>query len=345
MRVKAALGTRLLSAWYRDAAWLRLLAPLEWMYRHWMSARTRAYAAGRKPVWQAPVPVIVVGNLTLGGTGKSPLVAWLAGWLSEQGYRPGILSRGYGGRSDAYPLRVLADTPAGQCGDEPLMLARQTAVPVVVDPVRPRGARRLLQEGCDILIADDGLQHLALGRDLELVVVDGERGFGNGRCLPAGPLREPLARLASCDALIVNGRPRAAMPGSYHEMQLVPRSWRRVSDDTRMPIERPPFDGPVHAVAGIGHPERFFATLDALGLEVEPHPFADHHDFGAADLAFDDGRAVVMTAKDAVKCRDLADGRCWALDVEARPDPAFIDWLVARLQTLTDDDFLSRSRR
>ncbi|GGX81440.1 tetraacyldisaccharide 4'-kinase [Litchfieldella qijiaojingensis] len=334
--MKAALSSRLLSAWYRDAAWLKGLVPLEWLYQSLVAARARAYATGRKPVWRAPVPVIVVGNITLGGTGKSPLVAWLARWLVERGLRPGILSRGYGGRSEAYPLRVSPDTPVAECGDEPLMLAGQTGVPVVVDPLRPRGARRLLEEGCDILISDDGLQHLALGRDIELVVVDGERGFGNARCLPAGPLREPMSRLAGCDALIVNGRPRRAIPQPHYEMRLEPRYWRRLDDDSRVSIDTHPLTGRVHAVAGIGNPERFFATLADLGLEVEPHPFADHHDYKAGDLAFGDDRPVVMTAKDAVKCRSFADARCWALDVEACPGREFIDWLERRLECLME---------
>ncbi|EPC03871.1 hypothetical protein L861_00820 [Litchfieldella anticariensis FP35 = DSM 16096] len=337
--MKATLSSRLLSAWYRDAAWLKGLVPLEWLYRGVVAARTRAYASGRKPVWRGPIPVIVVivvGNITLGGTGKSPLVAWLARWLAAQGYRPGILSRGYGGRSHAYPLRVQADTPVGECGDEPLMLAAQTGVPVVVDPERPCGARRLFEEGCDILISDDGLQHLALGRDIELVVVDGERGFGNAHCLPAGPLREPLSRLTGCDALIVNGHSRKVLPEPYYEMHLRPRYWRRLVDDTRLEIGAQPFSGRVHAVAGIGNPERFFTTVAALGFEVEPHPFADHHEFRAEDLAFGDDRPVVMTAKDAVKCRDLTDTRYWVLDVEACPEQRFIDWLERRLECLVE---------
>lgn len=343
--MKASLGNRLLSAWYRDAAWLTALVPLEWIYRRVVAARTHAYATGRKATWRAPVPVVVVGNITLGGTGKSPLVAWLARWLTERGHRPGILSRGYGGQSSAYPLLVGPDTPASQCGDEPLMLAGQTGVPVVVDPRRPRGGRCLIEAGCDVLIADDGLQHLALGRDIELIVVDGERGFGNGRCLPAGPLREPLSRLATSDAVIVNGVPRQSLIPAFFSMQLEPRQWRRLVDDVRFPVAPVPFAANVHAVAGIGHPERFFRTLEQLGLRVQPHPLPDHHALQARDLAFDDDLPVVMTAKDAVKCRDWVDRRCWVLDVEARPGREFIDWLDARMERLFQDYGTSHPRR
>ncbi|GAA5169628.1 MULTISPECIES: tetraacyldisaccharide 4'-kinase [Halomonadaceae] len=327
--------SRLSEAWYRDAAWLQTLRPLAWLYRQVVGARQRAYAAGRKTRWRSPVPVIVVGNLTLGGTGKSPLVAWLARWLAEQGWQPGIVSRGYGGDAPRYPLYVNVDSDAAQSGDEPLMLAQQTGLAVVVDPDRPRGARKLIAAGCDIVIADDGLQHLALGRDIELVVVDGARGFGNGHCLPAGPLREPLERLRTVDAVIINGAPTVAgLPTGGYAMTLAPARWRHLTDGVCYPVEQLPFAGRVHALAGIGHPPRFFATLAALGVEHDAHPLPDHHRYSAGDLCFADNRPVVMTAKDAVKCRRFANQRCWALDVEARPEPAFVAWLRDRLETL-----------
>lgn len=327
--------SRLSEAWYRDAAWLQALRPLAWLYRQVVGARQRAYASGRKTQWQSPVPVIVVGNLTLGGTGKSPLVAWLARWLVDQGWQPGIVSRGYGGEAPRYPLYVNVDSDAAQSGDEPLMLAQQTGLPVVVDPDRPRGARKLIAAGCDIVIADDGLQHLALGRDIELVVVDGARGFGNGHCLPAGPLREPLERLQTVDAVLVNGAATArALPDEGYSMALVPARWRHLTDGVCYPVEQVPFAGRVHALAGIGHPPRFFATLEVLGVDHDAHPLPDHHRYTAGDLRFADNRPVVMTAKDAVKCRRFANERCWALDVEARPDPAFVAWLRERLDTL-----------
>lgn len=326
--------SRWLDAGYRDAGWLKALRPLEWIYRAVVAARRRAYVSGRKPVWRAPVPVIVVGNITLGGTGKSPLVAWLGRWLSEQGWRPGIVSRGYGGQAPRYPLYVGIDSIVANTGDEPLMLAQQTGLPVVVDPDRPRGARQLIAAGCDIIIADDGLQHWALGRDIELLVVDGKRGFGNARCLPVGPLREPLSRLDEVDAVIVNGEPKQPLAVPSHRMHLQPARWRRLSDGFCHPANELPFSGSVHALAGIGHPQRFFATLEALGVVFDAHPLPDHHRFTAADLDFGDDRPVVMTAKDAVKCRPFANDLCWALDVEACFEPAFVDWLRGRLATL-----------
>ncbi|XKE46764.1 tetraacyldisaccharide 4'-kinase [Halomonas organivorans] len=332
--MSGGVGERWLEAAYAGAPWLRALRPLEALYRRVVAGRARAYAEGRRRVWRAPVPVIVVGNITLGGTGKSPLVAWLARHLQERGRRPGILSRGYGGKAERYPLWVTADTPPASCGDEPRMLAEQTGVPVVVDPDRPRGGRRLLEAGCDILLSDDGLQHLALGRDLELLVVDGHRGLGNGHCLPAGPLREPRERVATVDAVIVNGEPRRDLPVAAHRMTLAPSGWRALDDGARYPVSPPPFRGPVHAVAGIGRPARFFATLEALGIAHVAHPFGDHHRFTADDLAFGDDRPLVMTAKDAVKCRGLASGGGWVLDVEAIPDPDFVAWLDGRLATL-----------
>ncbi|MDT8896558.1 tetraacyldisaccharide 4'-kinase [Halomonas sp. I1] len=325
-----SLAERWLEAAYGGERWLMALRPLEALYRCVMRRRARAYANGRRAVWRAPVPVVVVGNITLGGTGKSPLVAWLARHLGEAGWTPGILSRGYGGRSDRYPLYLEADTSVAESGDEPRMLADQTGCPVVVDPDRPRGGRRLLEAGCDILISDDGLQHLALGRDLEIVVVDGHRGLGNGHCLPAGPLREPAERLASVDAVMVNGRMHQQTLASGHAMHLTPVAWRALGDGRRRSLSPLPFTGPVHALAGIGRPARFFETLRELGVEFEAHAFGDHHRFTAVDLAFDDDRPVVMTAKDAVKCRGLI-AEAWSLDVEAVPEPAFVDWLDARL--------------
>lgn len=330
------LGERWLRAAYEGAAWLKLLSPLEALYRWVVTRRAAAYRDGRRRVWRAEVPVIVVGNVTLGGTGKSPLVAWLARHLSDKGWRPGIVSRGYGGRAEreSYPLHVTIHTPIAQSGDEPRMLVRQTGVPVVVDPDRPRGARALLAQGCNILLSDDGLQHLALGRDIELVVVDGARGFGNRRCLPAGPLREPLSRLSEVDALLINGAPTFEPPDGAWTFRLMPVRWRSLENGVACPLDPPPFEGAVHAVAGIGNPGRFFATLETLGLQVKAHAFPDHHRFTPRDLGFGDTLPVVMTAKDAEKCDTLALKNAWVLEVEAAPEPAFVAWLDRRLAGL-----------
>ncbi|MCM2130976.1 tetraacyldisaccharide 4'-kinase [Larsenimonas rhizosphaerae] len=325
---------RLEQAWYNGSAWPLMLTPLEALYKRAVARRHQQFRAGSKTIWEGSVPVIVVGNITLGGTGKSPLVAWLVRWLQQQGWHPGIISRGYGGHAPRYPLYVDESTDPAHAGDEPVMLAQQTGLPVAVDPDRPRAARKLIAAGCDILVSDDGLQHLYLGRDIELVVVDGQKGFGNQHCLPAGPLREPLTRLATVDAVITNGELDCRVDASEYAMTLVPSAWRHLSDGVCYPVDARPFSGKVHATAGIGNPQRFFRTLESLGVEFDRHPLADHHRFTAEDLKFADNRPVVMTAKDAVKCRRFANERCWSLDVEAHPEPALIDYLRQRLAQL-----------
>ncbi|CEP36589.1 MULTISPECIES: tetraacyldisaccharide 4'-kinase [Halomonadaceae] len=330
------LSQRWLKGAYQGSCWLLPLRPLGALYQWAMVRREQAYQRGSKAAWEAPVPVIVVGNITLGGTGKSPLVAWLASWLVAQGWSPGIVSRGYGGKALHYPLFVTASSNVAESGDEPLMLAQQTGLPVVADPQRVRGVQALVDAGCDIILSDDGLQHLALARDIELVVVDGARGLGNGRCLPAGPLRESSSRLQRVDAVIVNGDSPPSLPvASVTTMQLAPLRWRRLDDGVHFPLAPLPFTLPVHAVAGIGHPERFFRTLSALGIEGEWHPLADHQHFDADALSFAESRPVIMTAKDAVKCYALAPPNSWVLDVEATLPPEFEHWLAARLSALS----------
>lgn len=333
---KRTLAERWLQGAYQGSRWLSPLRPLGALYQWAMARREQAYGTGNKATWKAPVPVIVVGNITLGGTGKSPLVAWLASWLVSQGWSPGIVSRGYGGKAPHYPLLVTSNTAVAESGDEPLMLAQQTGLPVVADPQRVRGVQALVEAGCDIILSDDGLQHLALARDIELVVVDGARGLGNGRCLPAGPLRESPNRLQRVDAVIVNGDSQSPLPvSSVTTMQLAPLCWRHLESGKRFPLAPLPFTLPVHAVAGIGHPERFFRTLSGLGVEGEWHPLADHQHFNADALSFADTRPVIMTAKDAVKCYALAPPNSWVLDVEATLPPEFEHWLAARLSALS----------
>lgn len=262
------------------------------------------------------VPVIVVGNISVGGTGKTPLVIWLIEQLRQWGFRPGVLSRGYGGKAEHYPLRVTENTPAEVCGDEPLLIALRTGAPVMVAPDRVTAARALLRSGeVDVLVTDDGLQHYRLARDLEFCVVDGQRGLGNAALLPAGPLREPASRLGQVDWVAVNGEGfeppeqgfRFTLAGEP-VAALIGGASRALAD----------FESPVHAVAGIGNPERFFASLEAEGLSIIRHAFADHHRFTAADLAFGDTLDVIMTEKDAVKCRAFADARCWYRPVSAQ---------------------------
>ncbi len=310
-----------LNAWYGNKRWPVVLQPL--------ASGLQCIATERRKRLQAnaeilPVPVIVVGNISLGGTGKTPLLASLARLLLENGYQPGIVSRGYGGDAAAYPLDVTPQTPVSQSGDEPALLSHITACPVVVDPVRVRAARHLIeQHQCNVILSDDGLQHYALARDIEIAVVDGSRGLGNGRCLPAGPLREPPVRLTEVDWVIVNGElcAKGGVPESALTMHLEPCEWRRVDGSGEaVSLQAAPFgnDQPLHAVAGIGNPERFFSTLETLGYTPCKHPFADHHRFAAADFTFAQGAdAVLMTAKDAVKCQGFAQPNWWYLTVEA----------------------------
>lgn len=327
------------SVWYdasgRRGAWLR---PLGALFGTVVGLRRAAFRRGWLRSASAGVPVVVVGNLSVGGTGKTPFSIWLAGALRERGLRPGLLSRGHGGESRAV-REVRADDDPAVVGDEPLLLAASGDWPVVVAPERAAGAARLRERGIDVVICDDGLQHYALRRDLEIAIVDGARGFGNGRLLPAGPLREPPARLAEVDFLVVNGaRATSSLPSpgasSRLEMRLEPGPARRLDAPTvTRPLEA--FRGaPLHAVAAIGNPARFFATLRAAGLEPLEHPFPDHHRFAAADLAFGDSLPVLMTAKDAVKCRRFADPRLWELPVAARLEPDGGRELVARIENL-----------
>ncbi|WP_027856988.1 tetraacyldisaccharide 4'-kinase [Marinobacterium jannaschii] len=318
--------------WYSDRSAPCWLLPLERLYRYLAERRKQAYLSGKKQSWKAPVPVLVVGNISVGGTGKTPLTLWLVQWLRGQGYSPGIVSRGYGASPPGYPYEVTAASPAPEAGDEPLMMVQRTGCPLVIDPDRPAAVRYLLQHhACDLIISDDGLQHYALGRDIEIAVIDGERGLGNGRCMPAGPLREPETRLHSVDLVIQNG----GDPGRFapYRFNLVPESLHAPDRSKSMPLADLA-GGRIHAVAGIGHPQRFFNTLRTAGLEVIEHAFPDHHPFTMSDLAFGDRLPVVMTEKDAVKVSSGAYDNVWFLEVEALPDPAFSDALATKLNCI-----------
>jgi len=315
--------------WYRDTFLSRLLVPLGSLYCFLAVLRRALYRCHVLRPSHPGVPVIVVGNLTVGGSGKTPLVIWLARFLKERGRQPGIVTRGYGGSAAEWPQTVTPESDPDAVGDEPVLLARETGCPVVADPDRVRGARQLVQAlGCDSIVSDDGLQHYRLARDLEIAVIDGARRFGNGRCLPAGPLREPLSRLSAVDARVTLGAPQAGewgmslAAGAFHRLE-APEATTEV-DYFRGP--------PVHAVAGIGNPARFFDHLRHLGLEVIEHPFSDHHRYRTEELQFRDGGEILMTQKDAVKCERLAGVTGWYLTVTARPDPALGDFLQRWLQ-------------
>ena len=317
---------RLTRLWYGESS---RATPLLWLlsrvYAGVTSLRTRMYAARWLTSHQAGKPVVVVGNLTVGGTGKTPLVAWLAARLSSHGLRVGIVSRGYG-RSFDTPHIVEPDSNWRDVGDEPLLLRRRTDCLTIVGRDRVAAARALVEHGADVIVADDGLQHLRLARDCEIVVVDGARGFGNGRLLPAGPLREPVSRLLSADLAVVNGRAEhssltgqgSPLPVETFTMAAVATGARRLdgrADDRSLEAFR---GQRVHAVAGIGNPQRFFRDLRSKGVDVIEHPFADHHPFVARELDFGDALPVLMTEKDAVKCSEFADPRLWYVPIAAQ---------------------------
>ena len=328
---------RLVAAWYapRLTPLTLPLVPLSALFAGGVALRRGLYRAGLLRAERLPVPVVVIGNITVGGSGKTPLVAALAGELAARGWRPGIVSRGYGRRAGAggdAPLLVARDSDPALAGDEPVLLAR-AGFPVAVAGDRVAAASALLaaHPGCNVILADDGLQHLRLARDVEIAVIDAARGVGNGWRLPAGPLREAAARLAAVDAVVALCRDGddapAAWPGAL-VMTLAGEVFHRVNANG-ITAGAGAFRGAgVHALAGIGNPERFFAALRALGISAVAHPFPDHHRFGAGDLALPGASAILMTEKDAVKCAGLADDRCWFLPVRANVDPA----LVARVE-------------
>lgn len=323
--------------WQGKTALTALLFPVSLLFRAAVALRRLLYRLGVLRSYILPMPVVVVGNITVGGTGKSPLVLWLADFLGGRGMRPGIIARGYGGASHA-PTPVPTGGDASAFGDESAMMARRSGAPVFVGADRVATARALLaaHPGCDVILSDDGLQHYRMGRAVEIAVIDGARGLGNGFVLPAGPLREPPGRLASVDAIVVNisqssgvvvttgSPPSFAMKLAGAEFCSLVNPAHRVGPEHFANLT-------VHAVAGIGNPGRFFAQLKRLGLKTVEHPFPDHHAFTAADLAFGDAGHIVMTEKDAVKCSRFASERHWVLPINAEIDPAFGAWLLKKL--------------
>ena len=325
-------------AWTRVSGLTYWLAPLSWLFGAVVAIRRDLYRSGLLRSERLAVPVIVIGNISVGGTGKTPLVLWLVTRLRDAGYHPGVITRGYGGISQ-HPRAVHADCDAKLCGDEPVLLARRSGCPVWIGKDRPAAARALLAANpdCNLIISDDGLQHYRLARDFEIAVVDGGRGHGNGWMLPAGPLREPPSRLTTVDAVVV--RSAEAPPASLKpsapprfSMTLVPAGLRNLRDASRcLPISR--LQGQrIHAVAGIGNPQQFFDTLTQIGIMHTPHAFADHHAFAASDLAFSECDAVVMTEKDAVKCERFALDTHWSLQVDARVDDALVKVVLERIK-------------
>ena len=312
-----ALRSWLESIWYRSAPPPRWLSALSAVFGLVCRMRRVAYAKQWRESRSLACPVLVIGNLTVGGTGKTPLVSWLAVQLTKRGFRPGVVSRGYGGASHQARLIQASDDPK-EVGDEAILLARNARVPVAIGRDRPAAAQLLVNAGCNVIVSDDGLQHHALARDFEIVVVDGERQFGNGRLLPAGPLREAPNRLRSADAIVVNGGPlvigsHALLAGALR-MRLEATQAIALRYGTLKSLRE--FSGrSVHAIAAIGNPQRFFRLLQALDIDVLAHPLPDHARLQIEDISFADDLPVLMTEKDAVKCREIAGPHHWYVPV------------------------------
>lgn len=317
--------------WQRRGWLAWLLSPLAWLYALAMRLRYHAYQQRRR---RAVIPSLVIGNLSVGGSGKTPLVLAIAAHLRQQGWRPALISRGYRSRMPRYPHLLQPDDQAAQVGDEPRLLAQKSGVPVVIGPNRHADIA-LVADQANIALLDDGFQHLSLLPDLAILVVDGERGFGNGLCLPAGPLREPVSALQRADAVVINGKGAHSWAGGEGKappcFYMSLRATRLYSlDQQQRPIDW--LSGQrLHAVAGIGNPARFFQQLRDLGADPIAHPFPDHHAFSAPDFATMHTHPIVMTEKDAVKCQHFALHNAWALAVEAQLPETFWQWLDARL--------------
>lgn len=324
--------------WYGNSALRYALLPLSWLYAAVCALRRRLYAAGMLASTKLPVPVIVVGNITVGGTGKTPLTLWLVEQLAGRSFSPAIVSRGYGGKVGHDPLEVTSDSDPAIVGDEALLMAGRSTCPVVVHPDRVAAAMHAIETGADLIVSDDGLQHYRLRRDVEIAVVDADRAYGNRHLLPAGPLREPLSRLDAIDQVLVQCESDDVPELAHRVSDAPPRPFRldisavcRLDhSDIRNPAA---FSGrTVHALAGIGNPERFFRLLEVHGIAVIPHPLPDHARIEQYDLDFDDDLDVFMTEKDAVKCRWLDTTKCWYVPVDVVMQEADADFLLNRIQ-------------
>ncbi len=324
-----------------------MLLPLSGIYWALLTLRRFLFDVGLIGRHRTIAPVIVVGNITAGGTGKTPVTIWLANELRQRGFAPGVVSRGYGGSRSAMSMRVDAASDPGEVGDEPVLIAKRTRCPVVVDANRARAAAMLVEDGADVIIADDGLQHYRLERTYEICVIDGSRGLGNRLLIPAGPLRETIDRLTEVDQVLINGRLRqkaedlTAIEQNAIEFELVAVEAVRINGSLTRPIER--FSGTtVHGVAAIGNPNRFFDQLRSHGMQVIEHSFPDHAQLTRQDLDFGDEFDILMTEKDAVKLAGLTADRYWFVPVELRMDPLqsgpWIEQIESRLHSEQDSE-------
>lgn len=337
-------------SWYcPSGGWTRHLKPLSRLFSFLAERRKQRLLQSSR--WSPPVPVIVVGNISVGGTGKTPLVAALVREFQRRGYRPGIISRGFGAQTGEASISVTPDSDPAIVGDEPVMLARQLNVPLIVDVDRVKAAQFLCdQTDCNLIIADDGLQHYNLQRHVEVLVLDGDRLLGNRLCLPAGPLREPPERMNQVDMILVNTN-NASISAKAEEVEsaLGRKGLYYFSLEPSAPVsvtgisKRIPDIARVHGVAGIGNPERFFNTLRSLGYDVIGHPFPDHHSFVPEDICFNDDLPVIMTAKDAVKCGDFADDRHWYLPVTTCVSDSCIEQLMEMIEARKPVSYVNRT--
>jgi len=297
-----------------------LFVPLSWLFGLVVCLRTFAYKKSWFKSTRLSVPVIVVGNITVGGTGKTPVVIWLAEFLKAAGYSPGVISRGYGGIASSWPQQVREDSDSRVVGDEAKILARRTGCPVAVGPNRGESAQALIDaHQCNIIISDDGLQHYALQRDIEIALVDGERRYGNGFLLPAGPLREPEDRLKTVDFIVSNG---LADKNAY-QLRVEGVEAISVLDESKKVLLESFAQTPCHALAGLGNPSRFFSHLKKFNVPFDTRIFPDHFKFEKKDISFDDDKPVLMTEKDAVKCTMIADEKHWYVPIKAKMPEKF----------------------
>jgi tetraacyldisaccharide 4'-kinase len=318
----------LVAAWYRRATWLWLLRPLELLYRLVVGLRAWLYRRGMLKSFEAACPVVVVGNITTGGTGKTPVVIALVEALKSRGIVAGVISRGYGANLRGVAHTVGEGSTAADCGDEPLLIHRRTGAPCVVSTSRVAAVRALLtRHPVDLVISDDGLQHYALGRSLEIATLDAALGVGNGFCLPAGPLRESPRRLDAVDFTLLRGQKEGVDRVTYHPESLV-----RLDNRRCLPPTPGELGSEVYAVAAIGWPELFAETLRSLGFEPELVSFRDHHDFRPADLHGLVGKPIIMTEKDAVKCASFAGSNTWYLRIQAHVPEAVVNAVAALVE-------------
>ena len=319
-----------IDSWYKKSLWLYLLLPFSLVFSYLTNRRRRKFVKSKKLSYKSEIPLIVVGNLTIGGTGKTPLVAYIASELVKKGYKPGLVSRGYGGKFRE-TLHVTNDTPVKQTGDEAQILSKLN-LPFYIDKNRVRAIKTLEENhDCDVIISDDGLQHYNMNRDIEIVVIDGKRRFGNNLTFPAGPLRESKTRLGSVDFIVNNSGPTQE---DEHLMNISPAKFVHLKSGKSYPIEKWPMHKQVHAVAGLGNPGRFFDLLARLGFEIIRHPFPDHHNFDESNIFYLDHLPIIMTEKDASKCRSFDNNKIWYLTIEADVSDKFIEELDSKLKTL-----------